>query len=209
MIVPAIEVSPCPLGVVRWALTIREEKASALDVDYRQFYDLESYLFDVVGQRFRDNGCLEAFDFFCIVIWKANRAKSRIARRLLDCGSGSLQDAVRALTEGLADLKEPKDRLQYLMARWGFRLPMASAILTVLYPDDFTVYDTRVCDSIGGFHSIGNRTEFGKLWDEYVQFRQAVEQATPQTLTLRDKDRYLWGKSFHDQLQRDITREFT
>ena len=180
-----------------------------MDVDYRQFYDLESYLFDVVGQRFRHNGRLEAFDFFCIVIWKANRAKSRIARRLLDCGSGSLEDAVRALTEGLADLEKPKDRLQYLMARWGFRLPMASAILTVLYPDDFTVYDTRVCDSIGGFHSIGDRADFSKLWDEYVQFRQAVEQATPQTLALRDKDRYLWGKSFHDQLQRDITREFT
>ena len=180
-----------------------------MDVDYRQFYDLESYLFDVVGQRFRDNGRLEAFDFFCIVIWKANRAKSRVARRLLDFGGGSLEDAVRTLTEGLAGLREPKERLRYLLEEWGFRLPMASAILAVLYPDDFTVYDIRVCDSIGGFHSTGNRTEFSKLWDEYVQFRKAVEEAAPQTLTLRDKDRYLWGKSFHDQLQRDIAREFT
>ncbi len=86
---------------------------------------------------------------------------------------------------------------------------MASAILTVLYPEDFTVYDVRVCDSVGSFHSTGNRTDFGKLWDEYVQFRAAVEEAAPQTLSLRDKDRYLWGKSFHDQLQSDLARQFS
>jgi hypothetical protein len=177
--------------------------------DFRKFYDLERYVFEEVGPRFRTNGRLDAFDFFCIVIWKANRAKSRIARRLLDAGAGSLEEVARKLTEGLADLEEPKERLPYLMAEWGFRLPMASAILTVLYPDDFTVSDMRVCDSVGGFHSTGNRTDFQKLWDEYVQFRTAVEQAAPQTLSLRDKDRYLWGKSLNDQLRRDLLREFS
>ena len=31
------------------------------------------------------------------------------------------------------------------MRDWKLRLPTASAVLTVLYPEDFTVYDQRVC----------------------------------------------------------------
>lgn len=50
---------------------------------YLDYYYLEQYLFDVVSARFQTVGTLSAFDFFCIVIWKANRAKSKVAKRLL------------------------------------------------------------------------------------------------------------------------------
>lgn len=180
-----------------------------MDVDYRQFYDLESYLFDVVGQRFRDNGRLEAFDFFCIVIWKANRAKSRIAKRLLAGGVGGLDEAVRRLTEGIAERPEPKDKLRYLLEAWGFRLPMASAILTVLYPDDFSIYDVRVCGTVEGFHALGNWTDVDRVWEGYKQYLARVREEDPHGSSLRDADRYLWGKSFHDQLRRDIERRFS
>ena len=52
-------------------------------MDYVRYYDLESYLFEDVRQQFQSEGSLSAFDFFSIVIWKANRAKSKIAKRLL------------------------------------------------------------------------------------------------------------------------------
>lgn len=91
----------------------------SLDVDYHQFYGLESYLFDVVGPRFGDDGHLGAFDLFSIIIWKANRAKSRLARRLLEVGGGTLEDAARQLTTGLAAREEPKERLRYLLVDWG------------------------------------------------------------------------------------------
>ena len=48
-----------------------------------EHYHQERYLFDVVSPRFQREHELSAFDFFCIVIWKANRAKSKIAKRLL------------------------------------------------------------------------------------------------------------------------------
>ena len=41
------------------------------------------------------------------------------------------------------------------------------------------------------------------------QFKAKVDQAAPSDLTLRDKDRYLWGKSFHQQLKEDIHRAFS
>ncbi len=73
-------------------------------MDYGQFHTLDTYLFDTVHKRFRDQGYLSAFDFFCIVVWKANRAKSKIAKRLLEQSKcQDLDTAVRRLTEGIAD----------------------------------------------------------------------------------------------------------
>lgn len=175
-------------------------------MDFRQYYDLESYLFDTVGPRFTRQGHLSAADFFCIVIWKANRAKGKIARRLLAQGYDDLDVAVHALTSGLAQRTNARDRLRYLWEDWELRLPMASAILAVFYPNDFTVYDARVCDVLGEFHNLVNLVNFDNLWRGYQAYKRAVEESTPKDLTLRDKDRYLWGKSFYKQLLEDLDK---
>ena len=105
-----------------------------MEIDYRKFYDLENYLFEEVSRRFSEHGYLETFDFFCIIIWKANRSKSKIAKRLLSKGHPDLNSAVIALTKSLAKAANDKTRMKILIEDWGFMLPMASAILTVLYP---------------------------------------------------------------------------
>ena len=88
------------------------------------------------------------------------------------------------------------------MTRWGFLLPMASAILAILYPKEFTVYDRRVCECLAGFHDLANRSAFDVVWEGYCRFLEAVDDATPDGLSLRDKDRWLWGKSFYENLKR-------
>jgi hypothetical protein len=179
--------------------------------DFQQFYDLESYLFDAVRSHFEKHGELSAFDFFCIVIWKANRAKSKIAKRL-KIRYKDLDTAVRELARGLVQQSTPKERLLYLVKEWEFRLPIASAVLTVLYPDEFTIYDTRVCDALKeicgkDFHNLSNPTNPDSLWTKYENFRQQVEESAPGP-TLRHKDCYLWGRSFYKQLVADIERGF-
>ena len=177
--------------------------------NYLEIYDLENYLLETVRQRFHAQGYLSAFDFFCIVIWKANRAKSKIAQRLARrSDSGSLEDAVRELTSGIYRQPGAKDRLRYLFEEWSIWLPMGSAILTVLYPDEFTVYDYRVCGTLGDFHKLNNLSRFEDVWKGYLRYRDAVIQATPEGLSLRDRDRYLWGKSFSEQLTADISSCF-
>lgn len=176
-------------------------------MDYVAIYDQETYLFETVHNHFHEQGFLSAFDFFCVIIWKANRAKSKIAKRLLAKGHDSLDAAAYDLTKGIFDCASSKDRLQYLWDS-GFYLPMASAILTVLYPNEFSIYDVRVCGELGAFSELGNITRFEKLWPRYLEFLQAVEKAAPPSLPLRDKDRYLWGKSFSNQLTNDIKQKF-
>ena len=180
-------------------------------IDCLRYYDLETYLFEDVRNRFLKDGFLSAFDFFSIVIWKANRAKGKVAQRLLANapeGPSDLDVIVHTLTRSLFDAQDPRERLRILMEDWGFRLPMASAVLTVLWPDFFTVYDTRICNQLDNFHKLANWSRFERIWVAYGQFREAVSAAGPKGLSLRKKDRHLWGKSSAGQLQEDIERCF-
>jgi len=178
-------------------------------MDYLSQYDQETYIFETVRRRFADQGFLNAYDFFCIIIWKANRAKTKVAKRLLKSGSyANLDEAVMHLTSGVSKISDHKDRLRLLMMDWGFQLPMATAILTVLYPDDFTVYDIRVCDELNDYHNLKNMVSFESIWSGFLSYKQRVELVAPAGLSLRDKDRYLWGRSFANQLENDIVKNF-
>jgi hypothetical protein len=174
--------------------------------DFRQYYYRESYLFDIVRPRFLKQGYLDAFDFFCIVIWKAERAKSRIARRLANINE-DLDAAVKVVTWGISQQATSRERLHVLWTG-GLGLPMASAILTVLYPDDFTVYDQRVCGQLGKHQHLKDIRDFETLWNGYQNFKRDVQTLAPMGLSLRDADRYLWGKSFREQLLNDIRLGF-
>jgi len=178
-------------------------------MDYKKYYYLEKYIFNEVNSAFYKRGFLSAEEFFCIIIWKANRAKSNIAKRLKKKNPNlDLQTIVKNLTNNLHKKKTPKERLMYLFDEWGFRLPMASAILTVLFPNDFTIYDVRVCDTLGKYHNISNKTKKDDVWNEYVKFIKDVKNEAMNEKTLRDKDRWLWGKSFIEDLEKDIKTEF-
>ena len=187
--------------------------------------NFEIYLLETVGDRFRKERHLTAFDFFCIVSWKANRAKSKMAKRLLKIGKkkgcDSLEATVKCLTGGLADKASREDRLRWLWMDWKIRLPMASAILSILFPKEFTIYDYRVCKSLDDrgkdFLSLGNRGppgNFKRLWDDYESYLREVKAFKyPSELLIRDDDlremdRFLWGKSFYDQLQTEVKEEF-
>ncbi len=171
------------------------------------YYGIEPYLFNVVRKRFHKEHSIGAFDFFSIIVWKANRAKSLVAKRMLSKGATNLDEASRSLTSALFRATSEQHRLSILLDDWGFRLAMASAILTVLWPDEFTIYDARVCNELEGFHSLvclGGQ----KAWEGYCQFRKAVRDATPSGLSLRNKDRYLFGRSAIRQLKLDVESNF-
>jgi hypothetical protein len=178
-----------------------------MTTDYIKYYDLENYVLTDVRDKFFRDGYLTAFDFFCIVIWKANRAKSKIAQRLLK-HDPDIEQSVKKLTNKIFLANEYKQKMKILIEEFEFRLPMSSAILSLLYPDNFTVYDIRVCESLTDFKGLDNISNFENLWLGYTRYIDSVRKYEPQNLSLRDKDRFLWGKSFYKQLTYDLNRKF-
>ena len=176
-----------------------------------EYYHLEHYLFDVVHRRFHVEHSIGAFDFFSIIIWKANRAKSKVAKKVLARKAGGEKDLeaiVRRLTSCLYQASGGRERLRLLIEDWRFPLPTASAVLTVFWPKEFTVYDVRVCGQLGDHHRLAHWTNFERLWHGYGQYMKAVNGAIEAPLSLRDKDRCLWARSAAKQLENDIKSGF-
>lgn len=180
-------------------------------MDYTKYYELESYLFDEVRENFEKNHHLTAEEFFCIIIWKANRAKSKIAQKF-DKDS-DLNEAIKKLTESIHKAEGEKEKLRVLLeGEYKFLLPTASAILSVLYPNKFSVYDIRVCDMLkekhhhDEFHKMCN-WKFENLWPKYEDYLKAVKKLSGKS-NYREADKYLWGKSFYNQLESDVRGRF-
>jgi hypothetical protein len=85
---------------------------------------------------------------------------------------------------------------------------MATAILSILWPDRFTVYDVRVCGQLGRFGDLATQSRFDRIWPGYCEYLQAVNDAVPGPRSLREKDRVLWATSAAQQLEADIARGF-
>lgn len=173
--------------------------------DYLRYYDLEKYLFDDVRLKFIRSGVLDPVDFYMILIWKSNRAKNRTKDRLTRA-TESFEEAVKQISASIHQAGNPKAKLRILMSSpWHLRLPTATAILTVLYPTEFTIYDTRVCEELPAFKGLDDRLFSDRMWELYQRFKSAVEASAPSHLGLRDKDRYLWGKSFYGAAVRAVS----
>ena len=172
----------------------------------------EDYLIGKVGHYFRAFGTLSAADLFSIIIWKANRAKTKLAAMLLKrFPSKSLDEVAAHLAVSLRSAKDDRERLRVLMENFGFQLPMASAILTILYPDLFTVFDVRVCEALKIDEQLlrsANSSLFSKVWPAYCDYCERVRATYPRLTSLRDKDRALWAMSARKQLQNDVAKSF-
>jgi len=164
-------------------------------MDYSKYYNLEDYLFREVQSNFRRRGYLTPEEFFCIIIWKANRAKSKIKDKILK--RGNLTKNIKKLTNEISKTSNNKEKLKILLKKWNFSLPMATAILTVLYPNDFTIYDIRTRNQLDIKDFSGRKNQIDKYFSDFLP---KVKKQPGKNL--RDKDRYLWGKSFHEDLEK-------
>ena len=170
-------------------------------MNYLKYYYLENYLFDEVRSNFKKRGYLLPEEFFCIVIWKANRSKTLIKKRLLKQRS-ILKEAVKELTSEIFKTSDNNKKLEIILNKWKFQLPMATAILTVLYPEEFTVYDVRVREQFNIKDFSGRKGQIDKYFSEYLS--KVKDFSRKQNLSIRDIDRHLWGKSFYEDLKKLI-----
>lgn len=165
-------------------------------MDYLKYYDLEKYLFEEVSSNFTEKAELSVGDFFCIVIWKANRSKSKIKKKLL--AFGKLELVIKNLSFDISRTQNEELRLNLLIKKWGFGLPMATAILTVLYPEVFTVYDYRVREQLNLKKIYSSKKYFNYFLPAVLKYKKG------NNFSLRDCDKTLWGKSFYEDLLKFI-----
>lgn len=182
------------------------------EINYLKYYWLEKDFFPEIYKYFHEKRILTPEQFFSIIIWKSIRPRKRIKQGLLASGK-SLNDAIKDLAVEIynVNVKEKEQKLEIMLKRSGFQLAMASAILTVLYPDIFTVYDIRVRGQLRDPKNSKQiypditytKNRIRRYFDEYIpQVLQRGRQISKNpNLSLRDCDRLLWAKSWHEDLK--------
>ena len=158
-------------------------------------YELERYLFEVVSRRYAVERTLGAYDFFAIVVWKANRAKTRVKRGLL-----AAPISPRLLMRQVAMAGTAEQEVRILLEVGGIGLPIASAILSVCYPDRFTVLDYRVWKELSDMGVVGQAYPHDE--QGYVCYCRVCRALADRLgVSLRDLDRALWAKSWQEDLR--------
>ena len=81
----------------------------------------------------------------------------------------------------------------------GVGIPIASAILSVCYPNDFTISDYRVVSALnrrGNTENLANPSSSIPSYSKYLDL--CIEVAKRENVSLRDLDRCLWGYDFYE-----------
>ena len=151
---------------------------------YLKEYELEKQLFGEISGNFRKNKTLSDEEFFKIIIWKSNRVKGKVLEGIKKSN------------------KSVKEKIKILTKIKGIGLPIASAILTVCYPNKFTVLDYRVWGILFKDKKVKNKRPPSSVpgYLDYVNI--CKNYAKKLKLSLRDFDRAMWGRSFCEDLKK-------
>ncbi len=156
---------------------------------------MENYLFDNVSENFQTRGYLTPEEFFAIVIWKRNASKTKILSGIKEDGR-----SVKTITSDifLAETREQKMSVLLNPKIPGISISFASAILTVCYPENFTIVDYRACATLENFNVKvkGNPTIEIIAYFDYLD--KCKKLAIDNNFSLRDFDRILWAKDFYE-----------
>lgn len=160
---------------------------------YLKYYFLEKYLLGEVHENFHSHGRLTLEEFFAIVIWKSNRSKTKIMTSLR-----RKRTNIPDITAKMHDTEDPAEKVKILDDIEFVGIPIASAILTICYPDEFTVVHYRAVSTLKAIHKDVPSHPTTKI-REYLAYVEICKKlAKQENLQLRDFDRALWAKNFYD-----------
>jgi len=160
--------------------------------------ELEQYLFDDINKSFHKNHKLTHEEFFTIIAWKRKASAIKIAR-----GWKGLD--VESITGEIYCKSDDKDKLDILDNISGIGVAIASAILTVCYPEKFTILDYRALNSLRKKESdrcsdanFPKKAEYFKISD-YVKYNNICKDVwVKYCSSLRDFDRALWAMDWYE-----------
>ncbi len=106
------------------------------------YAEREKELFGEIGKNIRNRSYLKKEDFLAIVRWKAARAIRK--------AEANSEEAIEKITKFAFEIDNEEVKIRVLTSLNGVSIPMASAILTIPFPEKYGVIDIR------GWHTLYN-----------------------------------------------------
>ena len=166
---------------------------TALD-EITNYWDLEDHILTTVGTSVRSRGAYTVAEFLTVAYWKSRRQLANYVAN--ERTSGTVAMVTRA---ALTTQPPPEGRWRRLATLTGVRTPVASALLTVWRPDEYTIIDVWALAALSdlgeGVDSVPFRDHGQPWWEQHYEgYLKACQRIAErlQPLSLRDVDRALW-----------------
>ncbi|MBI2140295.1 hypothetical protein HYU14_05195 [Candidatus Woesearchaeota archaeon] len=151
---------------------------------YSKLYDIENLLFEEIGPIARKRGYLKYDEFIKICMWKTPRPKRLYQRN----GPKKVEMQTKLAFSNPNEV----GKIRCLTELWGVYIPVASAILTVVFPEKYGIIDTK---SINSLKELGICTDIGKNsrkdWLKYLNVIRKI--AKRNELNVRIVDQFLFA----------------
>jgi hypothetical protein len=126
------------------------------------------------------NGSFDVADVFTIILWKSHRPVWLFEQNAPAVVETAIKDAIAATRAG-----DMRRAVQFLTRLSGVGVKMASAVLTALFPNVYTVCDVRASEALG-------QRDLSSLRYYVAYLTACARMAAEHGVSLRDLDRANW-----------------
>ncbi len=145
-------------------------------------YDVEKIIFTEIGPRARKNQFLNFDDFYKICMWKSRRQKNRYLKN---------KTKVEEISRKAFLTSDEAERVELLRSLDGVGIPTASAILTIVSPESYSIIDIRCIETLNHLgYKIKNVMKVNN-WLKYLEIMRSL--AKENNVTPRDLDKALFA----------------
>ncbi|HXB61791.1 MAG TPA: hypothetical protein VNU94_02920 [Acidobacteriaceae bacterium] len=156
--------------------------------DGLDYHDAEDRVFPKIKAKILAKQELDKKDVLHILKWKLGRIKASDSRTISNKNLLIINKAIRS-----AGVGNGLDALEALMQIHGIKLAVATTILTICYPEKFTIIDFRVLEVLNLFPATTDGWTAQKYVDEFLPV--VIKQSEKWNCSLRNADKALWGLS--------------
>ncbi len=149
---------------------------------YLSLYSTENFLFNKLGPEIKSRGYLIFDDFYKICMWKSRRPKNLYLKNI---------SSVSRITKLALKEKDEIKRMEILCGLSGVSVPVASAILTVVYPTKYGIIDIRCLEML---NILGERISTNSNINTWIKFISVMRKiAKENNVTPREVDMVLFA----------------
>lgn len=149
---------------------------------YLDLYNQEEYLFNFIGPKIKKRGFINFQEFFKICMWKSVRQKNNYRKN---------EQTIKKITKNAFKESDERKKMEKLCELKGVGIPMASAMLTVVFPDKYAVIDIRCIEMLNKLNQNIKKHISLNVWLEYLKIIRSL--AADNNLTPREIDKILFA----------------
>jgi thermostable 8-oxoguanine DNA glycosylase len=139
---------------------------------YIELYDTEKYLFEVVGVLAKERGSLTFDEFYKICMWKSARQKQNYLKN---------KRTIEKITKNAFEENDESERIKILCKLDGVDIKTASALLTVVFPQEYAVIDERCLDVLNTYGFKISKYSSINTWLSYLKIMRGLAKENNRT----------------------------